>query len=185
MKLAWSRRKLLVTGSAAAAGGAAGVASSSAAGAAPTTGLAPGINVVESVAGDRVTVRARTAAAARPRVFDGATQTLDAQSLPYGWNLRSGDLVMIDEVDGARVAVPLHRQVDGRVGTVEADAITVDGQRVLLDKRTLLYAGASTEPVVGSTAHHVRPGDAVALQCLENRRDGTLTAHFLRLRERA
>jgi hypothetical protein len=185
MKFAWSRRKLLVTGSAAVAGGAAAVAASSTAEAAPTTGAAPGVSVVESAAGNRVTVRTRTAATARPRQFDGAAQTLDAQQLPYGWNLRGGDLVMIDDVDGARVAVPLHREVAGRVESVDAASVTVDGQRVLLDKRTLLYVEASDEPVVGATAHHLAAGDSVVLQCMDNRRDGTLTAHFLLLVERA
>jgi hypothetical protein len=185
MNLTWSRRKVLATGSAAVAGGAAAVAVSSTAEAAPAGAAAPGISVVESVQGERVTVRTRTAATIRPRRFDGAAHTLDAQAMPYGWTLRAGDLVMIDEVDGARMATPMHREVEGLVDKVEADAITVAGRRVLLDARTLLYAEATDEPVVGSTAHHLRAGDSVAAQCLDNQRDGTLTVHFMRLLARA
>lgn len=179
----WSRRKLLITGSAAAAGGAAAIAVSSPADAAPPP--APGINVVEGVAGRQVSVRARTAPADRPRQFDGALRTLEAQSLPYGWALRGGDLVLVEETAGTAVAVPLHREVNGRIGKVDADALTVGGQQVRLDPRTLLYVGEAVEPLVGSTAHHLRAGDSVALQCLDNRRDGTLTVHFMRLLARA
>jgi hypothetical protein len=181
--LPWSRRKLLITGSAAAAGGAAAIAVTSRADAAPPP--PPGINVVEAAAGQQVSVRARTAPADRPRQFDGALRTLDAQVLPYGWALRGGDLVLVQDSGGTAIAVPLHREVNGTVGKVDADAITVDGQQIRLDPRTLLYVGEAVEPLVGSTAHHLKSGDSVALQCLDNRRDGTLTVHFMRLLARA
>ncbi|WP_410812250.1 hypothetical protein [Micromonospora sp. 067-2] len=183
MGVPWSRRKLLITGSAAATGGVAAVAVTSPADAAPPP--APGINVVEAVTGRQVSVRARTAPSDRPRQFDGALRTLEAQALPYGWALRGGDLVLVEDSTGTAVAVPLHREVNGRVAKVAADAITVDGQQIRLDPRTLLYVGEAVEPLVGFTAHHLRAGDSVALQCLDNRRDGTLTVHFMRLLARA
>jgi hypothetical protein len=185
MRLPWSRRTLLVTGSAVVAGGVAAAAVSSAAEAAPPIAPAPGISVVEDVMGQQVSVRTRSAPAVRPREFDSPLRTFDAQYMPGGWSLRSGDLVVVDEVDGRRIAIPLHREVVGEITRVMRDSITVGTQQAGLDNRTALYIGRAVKPLIGSTAHHLSLGDTVVLQCLDNRRDGTLTVHFMRLLARA
>ncbi|WP_188193226.1 DUF5666 domain-containing protein [Nonomuraea sp. SYSU D8015] len=104
-----------------------------------------------------------------------------AEELPYGWTLRPGDLVVIDEsTPGAPVAVTLHRNVHGTVTEVTPDRITVNGQVCLLDPRTLHYEGTAGEPSAKPLAQPLKAGDTVVLECFDNRVDGTLTVHFMR-----
>ncbi|MEV4617408.1 DUF5666 domain-containing protein [Asanoa sp. NPDC049573] len=175
----FTRRKVLTTGSVAVAGGAAAVAVAGPAEAAPALKPTPGVSVVESVAGDTVTVRVRSVG----RRFDGAARTVavDTESFGYGWSLRPGDLVLVEEADGAARAFPLYRDVAGRVDAVDAKSMKIGGVRVRLDTRTLLFAHGTDQPVIGSTSRHLKAGDTVAAQCFDNQRDGALTVHFLKL----
>ncbi|WP_214416058.1 DUF5666 domain-containing protein [Sphaerisporangium fuscum] len=109
-----------------------------------------------------------------------------AEELPYGWTLRPGDLVVIDEsTAGQPVAVALHRNVHGTVAEVTADRITVNGQVCRLDPRTIHYEGMSPEPSAKPLAQPLKAGDTVVLECFDNRVDGTLTVHFMRRTRRA
>lgn len=109
-----------------------------------------------------------------------------AEELPYGWTLRPGDLVVVDEhAEGGPVAVTLHRNVRGVVTKVTDDSITVNGQVCLLDPRTVHYEGLATEPSPKPLAQPLQAGDSVVLECFDNQVDGTLTVHFMRRLERA
>jgi hypothetical protein len=175
----FTRRKVITTGSAVVAGGAAAVVVAGPADAAPALKPTPGMSVVEKVDGDTATVRARTAG----RRFDGAARSVavDTASFGYGWSLRAGDLVLVEEADGAARAFPLYRDVAGRVDAIGATSMTIGGVGVRLDTRTLLFAHGSDQPVIGATSRHLRTGDTVAAQCFDNQRDGALTVHFLKL----
>ncbi|WP_214316804.1 hypothetical protein [Nonomuraea sediminis] len=133
------------------------------------------VAVLASVSGQDVTVRGYGRSAGLAPV------AAKAEELPYGWALRPGDLVVLDEsTPGTRTAVALHRNVTGSVEEVAADHITVNGTRCGLDPRTLYYEGQAPEPSARSASDPVRTGDTVVLECLDNRNDGTLTVHFMR-----
>lgn len=135
------------------------------------------IGVLESGSGQDVTVRFGGSAG----LATAAPVTAQAEDLPYGWTLRPGDLVVIDEVTpGERVAVTLHRNVSGTVTKVTADRVTVNGQVCLLDPRTVHYEGMAVEPSAKPLAQPLKAGDTVVLECFDNRVDGTLTVHFMR-----
>ncbi|MFC5834845.1 hypothetical protein [Nonomuraea insulae] len=146
-----------------------------------TTPLPPSdapIGVLVGGAGRDVTVRRYGASAG---VAAAAPVAAKAEELPYGWTLRPGDLVVIDEsVPGSPVAVTLHRNVHGTVAEVSKDRITVSGQVCLFDPRTLHYEGMEGEPSAMPLAQPLKPGDSVVLECIDNRVDGTLTVHFMR-----
>jgi hypothetical protein len=109
-----------------------------------------------------------------------------AEELPYGWTLRPGDLVLLDEpVPGTKVAVALHRSVTGQVTGVTPESITVAGQSCRLDPRTIHYEGLSGQPSAKPLAEPLLAGDYVTMECLDNRADGTLTVHFMRRTGRA
>ncbi|HUR06330.1 MAG TPA: DUF5666 domain-containing protein [Nonomuraea sp.] len=133
--------------------------------------------VLVSGSGQNVTVRRYGSAG----LTAAAPVTAKAEELPYGWTLRPGDLVVLDEsTAGQRVAVTLHRNVSGSVTEVTADRISVNGQVCLLDPRTVHYEGTSGEPAAKPLAQPLKAGDTVALECFDNRVDGTLTVHFMR-----
>jgi|GEM_PF-4785921 len=141
------------------------------------------VNVLVSSSGRDVTVRGYGKSASRTAA---APVTAKAQELPYGWTLRPGDLVLIDEpTPGARVAVALHRAVTGQITDVTADHVTVEGQSCRLDPRTIHYEGLAGEPSAKPLAEPLKAGDFVTLECFDNRVDGTLTVHFMRRTGRA
>jgi hypothetical protein len=136
------------------------------------------VAVLVGGSGQNVTVRRYGAAAG---LAAAAPVAAKAEELPYGWALRPGDLVVIDErTPGERVAVTLHRNVRGTVAEVTADRITVNGQVCLLDPRTVHYEGMATEPSAKPLAQPLKAGDSVVLECFDNRVEGTLTVHFMR-----
>ncbi|MEV1167895.1 DUF5666 domain-containing protein [Nonomuraea sp. NPDC049784] len=136
------------------------------------------IGVLVSGSGQDVTVRRYGASAGLTATAPVAAK---AEELPYGWALRPGDLVVIDETTpGGPVAVTLHRNVRGTVTQVADDRITVNGQVCLLDPRTLHYEGMAGEPSAKPLAQPLKAGDSVTLECFDNRVDSTLTVHFMR-----
>src|SRR5690606_29854137 len=91
------------------------------------------VGVLVSGSGQDVTVSRYGAPAG---LTAAAPVAAKAEELPYGWSLRPGDLVVIDEnAPGGPVAVTLHRNVHGTVTQVTDDSITVGGQVCLLDPR--------------------------------------------------
>lgn len=141
------------------------------------------VAVLVTGSGREVTVRGygRSASLAAERPV-----AAQAEELPYGWTLRPGDLVVLDEpTPGSKVAVALHRNITGQVTSVTPDNITVAGQTCRLDPRTIHYEGMVGEPSAKPLAEPVRAGDSVTLECLDNRVDGTLTVHFMRRTGRA
>lgn len=136
------------------------------------------VGVLVSGSGQDVTVSRYGAPAG---LTAAAPVAAKAEELPYGWSLRPGDLVVIDEnAPGGPVAVTLHRNVHGTVTRVTDDSITVGGQVCLLDPRTVHYEGLASEPSAKPLAQPLKAGDSVVLECFDNRVDGTLTVHFMR-----
>ncbi|GAA4230967.1 hypothetical protein FHR32_005727 [Streptosporangium album] len=141
------------------------------------------VAVLVAGSGRDVTVRGYGQSASLTAAEPVAAQ---AEELPYGWALRPGDLVVLDEpTPGARVAVTLHRNVTGRITDVAPDRITVAGQTCRLDPRTLHYEELAPEPSAKPLADPLKAGDFVTLECFDNRVDGTLTVHFMRRTRRA
>ncbi|GGO66692.1 DUF5666 domain-containing protein [Nonomuraea cavernae] len=141
------------------------------------------LGVLVTGSGRDVTVRGYGRSASLMAAEPVAAQ---AEELPYGWTLRPGDLVVLDETSpGTKVAVALHRNVTGRVTAVAADRITVEGQACRLDPRTVHYEGMAGEPSAKPLAEPLKVGDVVTLECFDNRVDGTLTVHFMRRTGRA
>ncbi|KAB8194701.1 hypothetical protein FH608_016100 [Nonomuraea phyllanthi] len=147
----------------------------------PPAGAPVGVLVTGS--GRDVTVRGYGNSVSR---FADQPVAAQAEELPYGWTLRPGDLVLLDEpTPGTKVAVVLHRTVTGKVTKVAPDSITVGGQTCRLDPRTVHYEGQSGEPSAKPLAEPLAPGDYVTLECFDNRVEGTLTVHFMRRTGRA
>jgi hypothetical protein len=141
------------------------------------------VGVLVTGSGRDVTVRGYGSSASLAAERPVAAQ---AEELPYGWTLRPGDLVVLDEpTPGTKVAVALHRNIIGRVTGVTPDSVTVAGQTCRLDPRTIHYEGQAGEPSAKPLAEPLLAGDTVSLECLDNRVDGTLTVHFMRRTGRA
>ncbi|MEV6862872.1 DUF5666 domain-containing protein [Streptosporangium subroseum] len=136
------------------------------------------IGVLVAGAGRDVTVRGYGRSTGFAAAEPVAAQ---AEELPYGWTLRPGDLVVLDEpTPGTKVAVVLHRAVAGRITAVAPDSVTVEGQTCRLDPRTVHYEALEGEPSAKPLAQPLKVGDRVALECFDNRAEGTLTVHFMR-----
>jgi hypothetical protein len=122
--------------------------------------------VVTALDGTNVRVRADHAAGSRD-----ATVPLASEA-----QIRVGDVMTIGSItaaDGPAVASPLFFELDGTVGDLGEDAVTIGRTRVGVDSLATARPARGRATRATKLRQELRTGDRVHALCIANRRDGS------------